>query len=368
MKINIIDPGLHSQTGHHFDWCYRIAKYLHSLGYKNIEIYVNRKTSVDAKSVLEKYGQVIPIFSENPYLPGRSVDPLCGDLTLYFDRSVILARTLQSIDQNAFWIWPTLFDYQLNALALAKIKCGVSTCIHTLSEHRSPLANLTWRDAAIRAHKAKINIHFGVTFNELSAVFQPLLNQNVSTMPLLVDAHPAQAPKSKLQRIGFFGNQSTYKGLPLIPELTKQIMDLGYEITIQDSKGKISGNESSRLKILSYVEDIAEEIEKCDLVMLPYNPYVYKHKASAIAWEALARGVPVIAPQDTVPGDFIAQHNAGITFKSFTVDSIIEALVDANLKFSDIANGAFNASKNWAQHHGTDKFTNAMLLSMTNNE
>lgn len=368
MKINIIDPGLHGQTGHHFDWCYRIAKYLHTKGYKNTEIYVNIKTSEETKSILEKFGRVFPIFTENPYFPGSAVDPLCGDLSLYLDRSITLAKTLKSIDQDCIWLWPTLFEYQLSALAFANVKCKVSACIHTAPEYRSELAAAMWRDAAIRARKARINIHFGVTFSELCSVFQPLLRQNISALPLLVDPHPARAPKTELLRIGFFGDQSIRKGLQLIPELIKRIFELGYEVTIQDSNGKIRGDKSSKLKVLGYVDDIAEEIEKCDLVMLPYDPDAYQHMGSAIAWEAMARGVPVIAPQDTVPGDFVLQHNAGTTFKSFTVDSMIEALADANLKFNDIAKGAFNASKNWAQHHGADKFTSAMLLPVSNHE
>lgn len=363
MKINIIDPALNDQTGHHFDWCRKIAKYLYATHGENVRIFVSKNIKAETQLELQKFGEVIPLFTENPYMPAKAVDPLCGDLTLYFDRSMMLASSLEKIDQNAIWIWPTLFEYQLNALSLAKIRCQISACIHTAPDYRSDMAAAMWRDAAMRANRAKINIHYGVTFNELALIFTPLLRREILTLPLLVDAAPAQAPKLKLKRIGFFGDQSNRKGLQLLPELINRLNYLGYEITIQDSKGKISGKQSQQLTILGYVEDMAEEISKCDLIVLPYDPNIYKHMASAIAWESVARGVPVVAPADTVPGDFVLKENAGVTFQSFTADSIIDAITSLNSKFESVSTGAFNASQNWANQHGSDKFANEMMLS-----
>jgi glycosyltransferase involved in cell wall biosynthesis len=364
MNINIIDPGLKNQTGHHFDWCLKIAKYFYITYGKNIKIFVSKNTNAETQQVLQQFGEVIPLFAENPYQYAKTVDPLCGDLTLYFDRSMMLASALKTIDQNAIWIWPTLFEYQLNALSLAKIKCQISACIHTAPEYRSGLAASMWRDAAMRASSAKINIHYGVTFSELAPLFKFLLRQEIVTLPLLVDAVPAQTPKLKLKRIGFFGDQSNRKGLHLLPELIKRLNYFGYEITVQDSKGKINGEQSQQLTILGYVEDIAQEMSKCDLIVLPYDPDTYKHMASAIAWEAIARGLPVVAPAGTVPGHFVLKHNAGVTFQSFTADSIMDAIARLNLNFETVATGAFNASQHWAAQHGSDKFVNAMLSSI----
>jgi glycosyltransferase involved in cell wall biosynthesis len=361
MKINIIDPGLHSLLGHHFDWCKKIAGYLSTHNY-NIKIYVHKNITANAKDALERYGEVIPLFNENPYQIANKLDPLYGYQTLYLDNSLKLAPSLKSINQDAIWIWPTLFDYQLNALALAKVKCHVSACIHTAPELKSSLGPFLWRDAAHRAKNAGIKIQFGVTFKELIPLFTPLIKQEVLTLPLLVNEKVVHLPpKSKLKRIGFFGDQRTSKGNHLLPELIKSLIELGYDITVHDSNGNINGKQTPRLTILGYVEDLTQEIVKCDLVIIPYDREVYKYMASAIAWEAIACGVPVIAPSKTVPGQFVTDENAGVTFDSFSVESIIDAVKRANLDFKTIATGAFHASENWSSRHGTNKFVEAML-------
>jgi glycosyltransferase involved in cell wall biosynthesis len=365
MKINIIDPALSEQTGHHFDWCLKIAEYLKNSGDHDVWIYTRKNITESAKTVLEKYGKIMPVFIENPYATKDKTDPLTGALSLYFDNTMLLASTLQSIDQNAAWLWPTLFEYQLNALAVAKIRCPVSACLHVAPEYKADFGLAMWRDAALRAHKLKVNIQFGVTFKELVPLFTPILNNKISVLPLLVDTNPAAAQKPVLKRIGFFGDQSTRKGIHLLPELIQRLCKLGFEVIVHDSKGKIDGTPSSKLKILGFVDDISEEISKCDLVVLPYDPVVYKHMASAIGWEAVARGVPVVAPANTAPGNFINSTKAGVTFESYNVDSILAAVARAESEYQAIASGAFEASKNWSAHHGTDKFVDAMMLPFT---
>jgi glycosyltransferase involved in cell wall biosynthesis len=193
-------------------------------------------------------------------------------------------------------------------------------------------------------------------------LFFPLLEQELFIPPLLVDANPPIAPKSTLKRVGFFGQQSTRKGSKLISELTQHLLKVGLEVVVQNSLGNFDGVQSQQLTILGYVDNFSEEISKCDLVILPYDPYVYKNMASGVAWEAIARAVPVIAPANTVPGGFVTSENAGITFKEFTAESIIDAVTQASSEFKTIADGAFRASKNWSTNNGTDKFVEAILL------
>lgn len=366
MTINIIEPALINRAGHHFDWCLKIAKYLSKNQHESIKIFVSKNITNDAKNALSLHGEVVPLFTDKPYRSAQEVDPLCGVLTLYFDQSVLLASALQKIDQNCLWIWPTLFEYQLNALSLAKIRARITCCIHTAPEYRSTLSAMLWRDAAIRAKNSKLNISFGATFSELAKLFEPLLQKKIATLPILVDALPMTSPKTELKRIGFFGDQTKRKGLHLLPSLIKKLSLLGYKIIVQDSKGQIDGKQSPGLTVLGYVEDLAAEISKCDLIVLPYDIQAYQHMASAIAWEAVAVGVPVIAPANTVPGNFILDQHAGVAFESFTVDDIVKAVEQAKQNYHAIAAGAFHVNQNWSSHHGTAKFTQALLAQTLN--
>ena len=246
-------------------------------------------------------------------------------------------------------------------MALAKVACNVKACIHASPLRHHVYGNVMWRDAAIRANRENIDISYGVTSKELSPLFNSLLDRKVSTLPILVDANPASAPKSALKHIGIFGNQNSRKGDFMIPDLVQSLLKLGYKVTVQDSKGRITADQVQNLIILDYVEDLSKEIYKCDLVLLPYNPSAYKGQSSGIAWEAMACGVPVIAPAETIPGDFVKNHEAGVTFAEFTVDGIVDSVLLAKSDFKTIALGAFNASNNWAANHGTIKFVEAML-------
>lgn len=49
MKINIIDPALNSQNGHHFDWCQKIAEYLKISAGHDIWIYTHKNITESAK-------------------------------------------------------------------------------------------------------------------------------------------------------------------------------------------------------------------------------------------------------------------------------------------------------------------------------
>jgi hypothetical protein len=360
--INIIDPALADRFGHHFDWTLKIIKRLNILGYK-VTIFGNKNISANVKAELELYGKVISLFSGNPYSRPNKENPLCTDIQFYFERSLSLASELKQINQNCTWIWPTLFDFQLNALALAKINCHVTAIIHTAPGYRYPAAPAMWRNAAVQARKENIDIRLGATFKELVPLFFPLVEQALFVTPILVDANPPLAPKSTMKRVGFFGHQSIRKGSKLISDLTQHLLKAGLEVVVQNSTGKVNGKQSQQLSILGYIEDFSEEISKCDLVILPYDSDVYKNMASGVAWEAIARAVPVIAPANTVPGGFVTSENAGITFKEFSAHSIIDAVTQASSEFKSIADGAFRASKNWSTNNGTDKFVEAILSS-----
>lgn len=362
MHVNFIDPGLSARGGHHFDWCEKVARYLGERHACQLRIYTGRRITPDARRVLEKYGEVFPVFGMSPYARTKNEDPVSGKLTRFLDSALSLAAELRDIERADIWLWPTLFDYQLSALAMARVAAPVAACIHMPPDYSSAsLGPAIWGHGAIAAQRAKLDIRFGTTTRELAGIFAPLIARTVDVMPLMVDAVAASSPKPVLKRIGFFGDQAPRKGSRLLPELVRKLYARGYDLVVHDSSSRIRGADAPRLRFLSYVENLSDEIARCDLVIVPYDPAFYRTMASGIAWEAVARGVPVLAPAATSPGRFVLDSKAGATFEKFDVESICKAVEQAGEHYSAIARGAFEASRDWSAHHGTRRFVDAML-------
>jgi hypothetical protein len=181
-------------------------------------------------------------------------------------------------------------------------------------------------------------------------------------MPIFYDSIPATGPKNSLRRVGFFGHQSQHKGLFLLPNIVNHLIALGYEVIVQDSGGMVSGNQSRVLKILpAYIDDLANEMKNCDLIICPYDPKHYQLSGSGIAWEAISHGVPVIGPAETGIARFINETGAGVTFDAFNATSILSAVEVANSRYGEISLAAFNTSQIWSATHGSLKFIEKML-------
>jgi glycosyltransferase involved in cell wall biosynthesis len=103
-----------------------------------------------------------------------------------------------------------------------------------------------------------------------------------------------------MARIGFFGDQRVEKGSLLIPKIATLSIDAGLEVVVHDSANKIDKDAcGSGVLHLGLIKNLASEISKCDLVVLPYDPTRYQYRGSAVLLESAASGTPVLAPLGT---------------------------------------------------------------------
>ncbi len=85
-----------------------------------------------------------------------------------------------------------------------------------------------------------------------------------------------------MRRIGFFGQQRGEKGVGILPPLVELLLDAGYEVVLHDSKGRLDIGVRPNLTTLGYLDDIVQEIARCDLVVTPYDPVQYHFRLSGI--------------------------------------------------------------------------------------
>jgi glycosyltransferase involved in cell wall biosynthesis len=221
-----------------------------------------------------------------------------------------------------------------------------------------------WRYAWLQTRETGVGIRLGVSVPELQSEYSSVFSdERVHIWPICADARTPPAPRRKIMRIGFFGEQRGEKGTSLLQQVVPRLTAEGWQVVVHDSGHLIRGESAGHLIRLGYVEDIVAEIEKCDLIVVPYDAAAYRSRGSSIVWEAIACGVPVVAPQNSAPGRFALASGAGIGLQALTADEIVNAVFAANNNYKIISENAFLASRSWAINHGAGRYADALLAA-----
>jgi hypothetical protein len=362
MRISLLDPGLSSLGGHHLEWDLRIVDELTSLGH---EVEVFSSTGVDPKVVelLSGRARLSPVFRIGPYAVPGQIDPIAGELFIFRDGASILAEDLGRIGESDLWFWPSLFAPQLYACSMAvPAPRRISGCIHSEPRFGAENGPMWWRYAFLSAQRANLRANIGVTTPLLQKAYGPLTAAGrIECVPVPHEGAPTGVCKSRLTRIGFFGHQRVEKGAALLPELVSRLLQAGFQVVLHDSGGVVRVENTPGLTVLDYVPCLAEEIAKCDVVIVPCDPTKYRLMGSGIVWDAIASGVPVMVPSDTAPGQLIEQTGAGKTFDVLSIEGICRAVIDVQQNYEQISMAAFEASRRWHATQGVKAFVAAML-------
>jgi glycosyltransferase involved in cell wall biosynthesis len=184
---------------------------------------------------------------------------------------------------------------------------------------------------------------------------------SVVNLPAPHDGAVNQGRPAVLTRIGFFGHQRPARGLDLMPELVRRLLDRGYEVVVQDSaKGADQGHRHPRLDVLPYIKDFAAEIARCDLVIWPSRWQGYTTSCSGVVSESIASGVPVILPSGCLPATVAARHGCGTFFHDHTVESVLLAVDEVAADFPRLLERARRGAASWHETNGTARLVDAI--------
>lgn len=369
MIINILDPGLSIVGGHHLEWDVRIASELAAQGHQ-VTVYSHASITPEARAAFRKPVALVPIFRNHAYLNPCQIDPVAGELLGFIDVAMALAEDLQGTAKADLWLWPSLFHAQLYACTLVRPNAAIAACIHSEPDFMYSQGASFWRYAFIKAGHAGLRLNLGVAGPVLQQEYQALFGKGarVHSLPAPTSGYPASAARTVLKRIGFFGFHRSEKGLQVIPELISVLLREGYEVLLHDSASVFDSGQIAGLTRIGYVPDLAAEVAKCDLIVLPYDAKAYRSMESGIVWDALASGVPVVVPGDTAPARRVLADCAGKIFHFLTVDSIHQAIVDAKMDYATIAAAAFQASRKWKQTQGVANLVQALTRDVNMRE
>jgi glycosyltransferase involved in cell wall biosynthesis len=155
-------------------------------------------------------------------------------------------------------------------------------------------------------------------------------------------------------RIGFFGEQRHERGGHLVFALAERLLGAGYQVVIQDSGGylSIAGDAPPNLTVLGFVDDLAAEIARCDLVIWPSDPERYRGRSSTVVAEAIASGVPLAMPRNCRPAEMVGAIGSGAFFDGLSVGAVLGAIGRAVRDYPLLAAAAAAGAERWAETEG----------------
>lgn len=362
MKINVLDTAMDAKGGHHFEFNLSLMRHLKAAGHELHFIGLARLKD-DVAGDLGAFGTVHRHFRAKQYDRAVPVDRYAGEFDTFLRLSESFAEDLRAVDEADLWLWTSMGACDLHASALRGVEGAVVGCIHSDPgiEARSPGA-MIWRSAFLAAERVGLRFTPGSIERELRHRFAPIVpGGRFALLPQPFEPRTPPVPKTQLKRIGFFGFQREEKGEGLIEPLAKTLADAGYEVVLHSSKQASQRGALPGVTALGYVEDLADPIAQCDLVVLPYSIERYGARGSGILVQCLAAGVPVVGPLGTIPGKTIEQCGVGPLFATQDAPAIFRAIKAAERNFAAHARAAFTVAAEYPKHHGGRRFAEAML-------
>lgn len=367
MKINILDAGISSRAGHHYDYGLKLLKHYVEAGH-DVHVYGYLEMNDEAAADFEAFGPVTKLFRIHPYQAADDYDPYAGEIVRNRRESTSIAADLRAVRAADLWIWPTIRAQEIEACVMSGMN-GTSVpmvgCVYWDPgvEYRSLDAQL-WRNALVSAKDAGLRLTLASVEAELRHRFMPIVaNGRFLVIPHPVDGPPIPEPKTDLRRIGFFGHQREEKGSSMMQPLVARLVKDGYAVTVQNSDREWQAPDMPGADLLDFVEDIAVPIAQCDLVVLPYDVHQYRARGSGILMECLALGIPVTAPIGTLPGRIIEQLGLGPLFIANTQGPIYHAIKIAKQKYPVFAVNAHKAAQLFCKRNGVAQFASALLAA-----
>jgi hypothetical protein len=102
-----------------------------------------------------------------------------------------------------------------------------------------------------------------------------------------------------------------------------------------------------------------------DILLLPYDWKRYAMRASGVLSEAAGFGIVAVVPDRTWAADQLAEgHGAGTTFRDFSVEAMIEALITASEQYRELKAQAMTKRLAWQQSQSTAALLDNILGQM----
>ena len=382
MRFSILDPGLKTVEGHHFDLDRRLVNALARGGH---ELTVHGFITPDPVLIARAKATNLNFCANFRACPYSRLSKSQSLAEAYREMAQITAQDLATVPETDAWIWPTMSPYQFAAAAQHPGSVRQIGGVWWLPRIPHAMGARSWSETVRKLAEKPRRIVVGAYDELLCQGYQGYApGQDIVCLPCPHDGttyerNATNAPS--MRRIGFFGHQRAQRGKDLIPELVDALAVKGYEVVMQDSgccqkrarqKGRIPApgraafwsclrgwraeqkREDMRVTNLNYVEDFPAEIARCDLVIWPSQWEAYTQSLSGVVSECIATGVPIILPSGCLPAQIAARYGCGVLFHEYSSAAILAAVDEAAGNFPGLSARSRAAATAWHSRNGTD--------------
>jgi hypothetical protein len=393
------DPGLADNLGHHANNCRHIVGEARSRGW---DVTVLAFANIEA--ALQAELGAIPFFRAlTAWL--NDGDPICGWLNAFHIVAAITREDLSRIGDigpGDVVYFSSALPAQLFALAQwmgalqrdrlplvvtefgidpgADIQQGPHGLVFAVRDPRVDARAILYRTAAARIPGPVLPHLQMITFDRASsAAFCAVLGRHVGVLPtphVATSARRCRGGKRPIT-IAVLGNQRPEKGYQFMPEVAKSLLRSNPDIRILCHNANPSAMRETQEDLhaiaaqeprLVMDERLAggavwqELLDASDLILLPYASPRFAISYSAIAVEAIANGIPLVAPAGTSMARLMQEFGgAGASFERPEAPAIAEAVQRALDRFDDLAGMASSGAELWEHVHGPRNMLDALL-------
>lgn len=215
--------------------------------------------------------------------------------------------------------------------------------------------------------------------SQSSAIFQMLLDYPVGTLPLPQGAVTTCRDRTGARpiTIGILGHQRGDKGFHKVPALVARLLAERDDIQVLIHNGWPDGmvEQQQALRDMAATEprlilneQVADAVlwsrllEHTDLMVCPYIRNRFISSYSAVASEAMANAIPLVAPEGTTLHGVMREFGEpGTIFKDESVEAIHGAVATALDDFDRLAGLAKQASIRWGETRGATCLVDTLL-------
>ena len=392
MHIVLLDPGLQSPIGHHYNLDRELVNELRR-AHATHRLLVHR----DAAPALVADLGAEPHFEFHPYRR-VSQDPLTHDLEAYLHLNEVVLKDLATLQArvdltDALIVVHTATNRLLWGLAMWLVQEDLppSMRVALVLPHASGLVRGTatmdailYRHAFIQLRRVAERLTLltlaeaqAEEFRFLSGMpvgVAPYPNPASSWWPLLRDR---PRPDGDRCRVLFCGEATARKGFHLLKEVISAVAarrdDVEFIVQVNGwhvdaeranaFEAFAAGRADTRV-VKGFLDERAyyELIADADVVLLPYQDAVYVTGSSAVFEEALYFGRPVVVPPETLMASELAAYpDAGRVAGDRSTGAFANALLDVISEYPRFDAGAMRAGGAWRQRSGMDRFARTLL-------
>lgn len=360
MQINILDHGLATKTGHHFDYCHSIARGLIAQGVAvNVCVFQGAQPEVgDAFRALgctftpafSQFAYATPQFGEHPH---QRLDAIAQQA----------AAEMNGLADADLWLFPTLTADHLLAFSLTRTPPAMVGMVHADPNTLHALGGRAWALGCDTLLQRGLKVRVGAVDPLVAEYVQTYsVGLPIGNLPIPVygpwRTHYPERPRT----IGFFGHQRPERGIALIPDLSRQLLALGYDVVLHDTRQQFqSSGHHPRLHLRAFASDLCAEMTACDLVVCPMDRPSYTRRLSGIVYSAVASGVPFVLPAGTLSAIRTQALGASCAYVEHSAEGILAAIQKLAADYPAHARGAERGARRFRAQHGLDRVVRMLL-------